>query len=74
MELTINSKKLGKTVTFSRPGKQYIYWDINGKSGTLGKQPTYANGGTLAYLGDSQEEFERICRNWYRWYIRQIDI
>ena len=72
MELTINSKTLGQPVTFSRPGNQYIYWDINGQPGTLGKQPTHLGGATLTYSGDDENEFKRICRNWYRSYIREM--
>src|SRR5690554_1777359 len=73
MELKINSRKLGRTITFSRPGSSYIFADLNGQPGTLGNQicrDGSTTGSTLSYSGDSQEEFERICRNWYRAYLR----
>lgn len=73
MELKINSRKLGRTITFSRPGSSYIFADLNGQPGTLGNQICRGGsttGSTLSYSGDSQEEFERICRNWYRAYLR----
>ena len=73
MEMQIKSRKLGRTITFSRPGSSYIFADLNGQPGTLGKQICRGGsttGSTLSYSGDSQEEFERICRNWYRAYLR----
>ena len=42
MELTIKSRKLNKDVTFFKnnyaKGLCYIFVDLNGKKGTLGKQ------------------------------------
>lgn len=73
MILTIKSVKLGKTITFSRPGTAYIYADINGKSGTLGMQICSKSGSTLTCEGDSPEDearFEAICRRWYRGYVK----
>lgn len=74
MKLKINSRKLGQTLTFSRPGKAYIYVDINGESGTLGRQICRGGslmGSTIAYEGDDPEVFKQICRNWYRSRIRK---
>lgn len=73
MEMQIRSRKLGRTLTFSRPGYSYIYADLNGQPGTLGKQ--ICRGGstmgiTLSYAGEDQAEFEAICRRWYRAYVR----
>ena len=73
MQLTIKSRKLGKEITFSRPGNYYIYADLNGKPGTLGNQictSGHTMGGTIGYKGESQEQFEAICRRWYKAYIR----
>lgn len=69
MELSIRSKILGRTLTFTRPGSSYIYVDLNGHSGTLGVQICEGGsttGWTLSYEGNDQKEFERICRRWYR--------
>jgi hypothetical protein len=69
MELVIKSRKLGKAITFTRPGRDYIYADLNGRVGTLGVQICrggYTMGSTLSYSGDNEEQFKRICRNWYR--------
>lgn len=76
MKLSIKSKKLGRTITFSRPGESYIYVDFNGEPGTLGEQ--ICDGGsfrgpTISYLGDDQREFEAICRRWYRSFIRAMN-
>jgi hypothetical protein len=79
MKFTINSKKLGRTITFSMPGALYIFVDLNGKPGTLGNQICeggYLNGSAIV-LGredpdgdDDQARFETICRRWYRAYLR----
>lgn len=77
MRLTVNSKKLGQAVVFSRPGSGYIYVDRSGDGsapGTLGCQ--ICDGGrllgrTIAYSGDDDAAFARICRNWLRAYMRR---
>lgn len=73
MKLEINSRKLGRTLTFSRSGSHYVYVDINNQPGTLGEQICHGGsfrGSTVEYSGDDQEEFNKICRNWYRSYIK----
>lgn len=72
MQMTINSRKLNRKITFSIPGSSYIYADLNGKEGTLGNQicrggSTFGN--TLSYHGSDQNEFEKICRRWFKSYI-----
>lgn len=74
MEMQIKSRKLGRTLTFSRPGTSYIYVDLNGQSGTLGNQICRGGatmGSTLSYEGDGQEEFEKICKKWYKAYLKK---
>lgn len=71
MRCVINSKKLGRTLTFSIPGKSYIYVDINGQPGTLGNQICRGGrlrGDTISYFGSSEDEFKAICRKWYKKY------
>lgn len=73
MKMQINSRKLGRTITFSRSGSSYIYADLNGQPGTLGVQICRGgntSGNTLTYEGDDQSKFEVICRSWYRAYMR----
>ena len=77
MELTINSRKLGKYVTFSRPGKSYIFVDLNGLSGTLGLQPCDGggfSGSTLSYSGDNSDTFNKLCRAWFKLYIKDAEL
>ena len=77
MNLTINSKKLGQTVDFYRPVGGYIYVDLSwdgSNPGTLGCQ--ICDGGnligrTIAYSGGDEAKFARICRNWFRAYLRR---
>ena len=69
MQLQIDSKKFGRVITFTRPsGTEYLYADVNGKAGTLGLQ-LHRNGSALAYGGGDESEFQRLVRNWYRWWI-----
>lgn len=74
---TINSRALGQEITFSRPGSTYIFVDLNGQPGTLGKQICQGGrltGSTISYDGEDQEKFEKICRSWYRSYLRRESI
>jgi len=73
MKTTINTRNHGE-VTFSRPGKEYVYVDLNGKPGTLGQQICYGgwlSGSTVTFSGDDKEAFARYCRNWWKQYLRR---
>lgn len=73
MHTTINSRILDKKLTFSRPGNGYIYVDINGQPGTLGRQigeRGFLTGGMISYTGTDTNEFKKICRNWLNSYIK----
>lgn len=73
---TIKSRKLNREITFSRPGKSYVFADLNGQPGTLGAQICEGgstSGNTITYDGESQDRFEAICRRWYRAYVRRIE-
>lgn len=72
MRYTIKSRKLNREITFSRPGKGYVYVDLNGQPGTLGKQICDGGnlmGSTITYSGNDREGFEKLCRRWYRSYV-----
>ena len=50
--------------------------DLNNQSGTLGNQICYGGslrGVTITFRG-TQEAFDRICRFWFKSYIRDIVI
>ena len=74
MELTLNSRKLDLSVTFFKiwggkyGGKHYIYANLNGKTGTNGKQlfdkKNYA-------LEASDDDFEKVCKNWFKKYVAE---
>lgn len=73
-EFTINSRRLGP-VTFSRPGKHYLFTDLGRANGygTLGFQLCtggYLSGDTMGYGGDDQKMFEQICRRWWKQYLK----
>jgi hypothetical protein len=72
MKTTINTRNHG-AVTFSRPGREYVYVDLNGKPGTLGNQICdggHLSGSTKTFMGDDQEAFDKFCRNWWSQYMR----
>lgn len=71
MELIINSRILKRKVIFSRPGKNYVYVNLNNREGTLGNQ--ICEGGSLmgSTIESTDESFESDCLNWYRAYIRR---
>ena len=74
MRMTIKSRKLNREITFSRPGGEYIYADLNGRMGTLGVQICDGGGtmgSTISYSGDSEDEFANICRKWWAANIRE---
>lgn len=76
MKLTINSRKFGHPVEFSRPGGGYVYVDLSKKQnrpGTLGSQICDGGnifGSTISFFGDSDRAFEKVCRRWWRAYIK----
>ena len=72
MELTIKSRKLNKDVTFFKNNYAkelcYIFVDLNGKKGTLGKQICkggYLQGGAIT---STDQDFEKICKRWLNQY------
>jgi len=76
MQFTINSKTMKQQVTFSRPGSGYVYVDLSGDGsnpGVLGSKICDGGkltGNTISYSGDDDAAFGRICRNWFRAYLR----
>ena len=73
MTFTINSRKHGP-VTFSRPGLDYVYVDLNGKPGTLGLQICEGgnmSGHTITASRATPAQFEKICRRWWAGKLRQ---
>lgn len=74
MSFQIVSRKLGRVVTFSRPGGGYVFVDLNGQPGTLGNQICAGgalSGSTISCSGDAAE-FERVCRRWWRQYLSRL--
>jgi hypothetical protein len=75
MKYTFKSRKLGKIITFSRPGKHYIFIDLNGNPGTLGQQICdngYLLGNTVMYNGNDDERFEILCKKWWKSYLNNF--
>jgi hypothetical protein len=81
MHYTIKSTKLKRQITFSRPGTECIYVNLNGKGGYLGNQICRGGelmGSTIGISGDDddlkvQEQFERICKSWWKQYCARFD-
>lgn len=70
MELTLTSRKLKLSVTFFKNygDNACIYANLNGKTGTQGKQlldkKDYA-------LEASDSDFEKVCKSWFKKYIAE---
>ena len=72
MNFTMHSRRLNKDLTFWLVG-QYIYVNLNGRSGFMGNQ--ICKGG-YHDLGDTltanEANFKKVCKNWLRLYYKTI--
>lgn len=68
LELTINSRKLGQVLTFTRPNHYYVYLSIDGAEPVQICDKGKFSGSVLGYCEDSPDKFANICKNWYRQY------
>ena len=80
MRLTIKSKTEIETLTgtekpvfeFWAPEQGgYVRLESRGKSGTLGQQICEGGGFSGGTISATPENFDRVCRSWYRAYIKQ---
>jgi len=75
MRFSINSRVLNETFDFWAPDNGgYVRLEKGHNIGTLGHQICHEgrlSGSTVSCAG-SQDEFERICRNWYRSHMRRV--
>ena len=74
MNLTINSRVLGREVHFSRPGGGYLWVDLGGMRQSDDAQMCHGGkllGSTMAYSGDDKQRFDKICRAWFRLYLKK---
>ena len=76
MNYSFFSKKLNQRIKFCRPGKEYIFVVFD--NGIVDTHPTRKQicyggglqGNTITYSGDDEHEFERICKLWWRKYLK----
>lgn len=72
LRFTLKSRKLGHDVTFSRPGKHYVFLDQTAdqsRPGTMGAQICDGggfHGNTIMFSGDDEARFAATCRRWWR--------
>ncbi len=69
MQITLKSRKLGKSFTFFKSsGNAYVY-NSTYQPGTLGKQ--ICRGGQYggSTLTASDDNFEAVCRRWLRQHV-----
>lgn len=75
LRYTIQSRKLGRPITFTRPeGSVYVWVDVDRPRGTLGQQCCehgYFSGSTLTYHGEDATQFAILCRRWWQGYLRR---
>lgn len=73
MIFSIKSRAFKRELTFTCPGNYYIFIDFNGKPGTLGNQICdggHFMGNTISYSGNDDYEFEKICRRWFKSFLK----
>jgi len=68
MRVTIISRKYQKEFWFIRPGSSYIFVEIDEGARM---QICHGGGETVIYVGDDQDEFNKVCRAWYRAWMRR---
>lgn len=75
MKCTIKSKY--GLVTFSRPQRYYVYIDFDGRHpGTLGRQICRGGnllGSTITFESDNATAFSRMCKKWWKQYLRNTN-
>jgi len=74
LEYTIKSRKLQREVTFSIPGKSYVYVDLNNKQGALGNQICTGGeltGSTIIFQGENEDLFKKTCRRWWELFLKK---
>ena len=71
-DFQIKSKVLGKTIHFwKNPGESYVYTDLEERQNGLGRQICNGGGFTGYTLIASDKSMGKVCRAWYRAYIRK---
>lgn len=72
-ELTIKQRSTGTEYRFWMPSQGgYVHLDTTGsKPGTLGEQICRGGRVSGSTLSATPETFEKVCRNWYRAYVRR---
>ncbi len=77
---TIHSRKLDRNFTFicnldsSRPhDPRYVRLETPGRTGTLAPQICYGGGFMGNTISTLPGNFEKICRQWYRQYIKDAE-
>ena len=74
MRYVIKSKILNRTFEFwANDGKNggYVYLESDGKPGTLGNQICAGGRFTGSTLSATNQTMPRVCRSWYRAFLRQ---
>lgn len=74
MKTTISTKSHGEITFFVPILGGYVWVDLNGKSGTLGNQICRGGnlrGSTKSFHGDDRAAFDKLCRNWWKAYLKK---
>jgi hypothetical protein len=74
MRFTIKSRNEGDFNFWCPDNGGYIYLELEGKPGTLGKQICHGGGffGSTMSCSNRPSDFEATCRYWYRKYRQNI--
>ncbi len=76
MIYTIKSRKLKREIVFYKEDKEtesYIFVNLNGKEGYLGKQICKGGYITGIAIKASNENFKKVCNKWLRELYKNCD-
>lgn len=73
MIFTINSRDHGAISFWMSGDAGYVFLESEGKPGSLGSQICRGGGFSGSTITANAENFERICRNWWRLHLKQIN-
>lgn len=73
MKLTINNRKIGKVTFFMSSGGGYVYADLNGKPGAMGRQICERGSLMGNTIISTESGFKKTCRNWLGKYVSDLE-
>lgn len=71
LEFTLNSRTLGQELTFTQPGQCYVWLQFGNGERQQICEGGRLSGATVMFTG-GEDGFKRMCRKWYRSYMKAV--